>query len=226
MVELIKSKNFFGVEELLDRLTVPVGIKEIFIKLPELLGDFSKAEAFVKERTQNETVLKALDRLKKVEEIVAMYGYRQYITLDFSMISTYSYYTGIIFRAYTYGNGEALASGGRYDGLVAQFGKKAPAIGIAIVVDQLMLALERQELLQQEKLGGTILLYPDKLRDRAHHLAARLRGEDKVVRLLRKSSRTDLTEYQEYAGRVEADELVLIEENGERKLPIKLKCEK
>jgi ATP phosphoribosyltransferase regulatory subunit len=220
MVSLIESKNFFGVEELLDRLTVSENLKEIFIKLPELQGDFEEAEAFVKARTNNETVLKAMDRLKKVEEIVAMYGYQQYITLDFSMLSTYSYYTGVIFRAYTYGNGEALASGGRYDGLVEQFGKKSPAIGIAIVVDQLMLALERQELLSKEKLGGIILLYPATLRDRAHHLAVKLRGEDKVVRLMRKSSQVELEEYQTYAGRVGADEIMLVEETGERQIPI------
>jgi ATP phosphoribosyltransferase regulatory subunit len=215
LVALIESKNFFGVEELLDRLTVAPKLKEIFVKLPELLGDFAEAEAFVKARTDNDKVLKALDRLKKVEEIVAMYGYEQYITLDLSMLSTYSYYTGVIFRAYTYGNGEALASGGRYDGLVAQFGKEAPAIGIAIVIDQLMLALERQHLISQDKLGGTILLYPARLRDKAHHMAVKLRGEGKVVRLMRKSSQVAFEEYEAYAGRIGADEIVLIEEEGE-----------
>lgn len=217
---LIESKNFFGVEELLDRLTVSENLREIFIRLPELLGDFGESEQFVKSRTNNARVLKALDRLKKVGQIVAMYGYEQYITVDLSMLSTYSYYTGVIFRAYTYGNGEALASGGRYDGLVAQFGKYAPAIGMGIVVDQLMLALERQHLLEEERLGGSLLLYPAELRERAHHLAAELRGQDRIVRLMRKSSRMELSEYEAYAQRIGADEIILIREGEERHIAV------
>jgi ATP phosphoribosyltransferase regulatory subunit len=61
------------------------------------------------------------------------------------MLSKYNYYTGIIFRAYTYGTGDTIANGGRYDNLVGQFGKNAPAIGLAIMVDQLLLALSRQK---------------------------------------------------------------------------------
>ena len=208
---LIESKNFFGVEELLDRLTVAKPLKEIFVSLSELQGSFAESEAFVKERTDNERVLKALDRLKKVEQIVAMYGYQQYITVDLSMLSNYSYYTGVIFRAYTYGNGEALASGGRYDGLVAQFGKDAPAIGAVIIVDQLMLALERQQLLKKEKSGGTLVVYPAQYREKAHHLAAKLRGSGKVVQLIRKSSGRDLKQYQEYADRIGADDVILVQ---------------
>ena len=211
LFELIESKNFFGVEELLDRLTVSEPLKEIFVSLSELQGSFDESEAFVKERTSNERVLKALDRLKKVEQIVAMYGYEQYITVDLSMLSNYSYYTGVIFRAYTYGNGEALASGGRYDGLVAQFGKDAPAIGAVIIVDQLMLALERQNLLIKEKLGGTLVVYPAEYREKAHHLAAKLRGSGKIVQLIRKSSGRELAQYQEYADRIGADDVILVQ---------------
>lgn len=214
LLGLIESKNFFGVEELLDRLTVPGGVKEIFLKLPELLGDFTESRDFVQKRTKNERVWKALDRLEKLEHIVNVYGFSQYITIDLSMLSTYSYYTGVIFRAYTYGNGEALASGGRYDGLMSQFGKSASAIGTGIVLDQLMLALERQQLLEQEILGGTIVLYTTDVREKAHLLAAELRSQGKTVQLLRKSSRRELSEYQEYAGRLHMDEMKYVQEDG------------
>lgn len=218
--ELIESKNFFGVEELLDRLTVSQPLKEIFIRLPELQGDFEESERFVKERIESERIDKALDRLKKVEQIIGMYGYDKYITVDFSMLSTYSYYTGVIFRAYTYGNGQALASGGRYDGLVEQFGKKASAIGMGIVIDQLMLALERQDLRSRDRLGGIILLYPQEMREKAHHLAVSLRGQSKEVRLMRKSSGMELSEYEAYAQRIGADEIILVQDGQERHIAI------
>ena len=60
---LIVSKNFFGVEALLDKLTISDKLKEIFEKLPDLLGNVSECIGFVKERTGSERVLQALDRL-------------------------------------------------------------------------------------------------------------------------------------------------------------------
>ena len=62
------------------------------------------------------------------------------------MLSKFRYYTGIIFQAYTYGTGEPLIKGGRYNELMKHFGKPASSIGFAIVVDNLMLALSRQKL--------------------------------------------------------------------------------
>lgn len=212
---LIVSKNFFGVEELLNNTAAPDSLKEIFVKLPELLDNLEACTAFVKERTGNVKVLNALDRLVKVDEILKIYGFSDYITIDFSMLSQYSYYTGVIFRAYTYGSGEALATGGRYDGLVGQFGKDAAAIGLAIVVDQLMLALSRQNLFEECTLGGTILLYPQDLRRRAVELAGEYRKQGQSVQMLRKSSRKPFGEYKEYAERMQADTIFYLEKEDE-----------
>ena len=212
--ELIVSKNFFGAEELLEKMTVPEPLREIFGKLPELLGDLPECAAFVRKRTGNKRVLAALDRLEKVREILDIYGFADYITVDFSMLSQYSYYTGVIFKAYTYGNGEAVATGGRYDGLVGQFGKETPAIGLAIVIDQLMLALERQKLVQPDHLGGTVLLYALSEREQAVKLTGELRMKGDRVQLLRKSSRREIEDYLNYARRITADKLIYLDEKG------------
>jgi len=219
---LIMSKNFFGVEDLLDKLTVSKPLKEIFIKLPELLGNLQECLSFIKERTDSSRVLSALGRLEKVEAILKLYGVLDYITIDFSMLSQYSYYTGVVFKAYTYGNGEALATGGRYDGLLKQFGKDAPAIGLAIVVDQMMLALTRQKHFEGSRLGGTVLLYPQSMRKEAVSYALECRGQGKEIRMLRKSSQKSLEGYKEYAGRIEADTLIYLDpEAGMRTFAIK-----
>ena len=42
--------------------------------------------------------------------------------LIFGMVSRIQYYTGIIFQAYTYGTGEPLVKGGRYNELLKHFG--------------------------------------------------------------------------------------------------------
>lgn len=212
---LIVSKNFFGVEELLDKLTVSANLKEVFVKLPELLGDLSECVYFVKERTNSKRVLQALERLEKVSDILNIYGFGDYITIDLSMLSQYSYYTGVIFRAYTYGSGEALATGGRYDGLVQQFGKNSTAIGLAIVVDQLMLALSRQNLFNEESLDGAMLLYPQELRGKAVKLASAYREEGKAIQMFRKSSHKDMEEYKEYAARRDIGTILYLEQEGQ-----------
>ena len=61
-------------------------------------------------------------------------GFEKYISFDLSMLSKYNYYTGIVFRAYSYGYGEPVAKGGRYDTLLSHFGRELPAVGFAIVV--------------------------------------------------------------------------------------------
>ena len=62
------------------------------------------------------------------------------------MLSKIQYYTGIIFQAYTYGIGEPVVKGGRYNELLKHFGKPAASIGFVIVVDNLLDALSRQKI--------------------------------------------------------------------------------
>ena len=61
------------------------------------------------------------------------------------MLSKYRYYTGMIFKGYAVGNGDAIVKGGRYDNLLSQFGKAAPAVGFVVVIDDLLNALCKQE---------------------------------------------------------------------------------
>ena len=50
----------------------------------------------------------------------------------------------MIFSAYTYGVGDAIAKGGRYNNLLGKYGQDAPAIGFVILLDDLLSALYRQ----------------------------------------------------------------------------------
>ena len=208
--EYIHIKNFFGLEEYVDALDISDSLKKAFVAFDSLFGGISmldKAEGYV----SNETSLEAVKRLRRVYAALECYGYQDHISFDLGMLDGYNYYTGIIFRGYTYGTGDAVVKGGRYNNLLKQFGKDAPAIGAVIIVDQLMLALERQNLLIKEKLGGTLVVYPAEYREKAHHLAAKLRGSGKIVQLIRKSSGRELAQYQEYADRIGADDVILVQ---------------
>ncbi len=197
---LIEEKNMFGVEELLSEKEISEELKKAFLTLPELFGSPERLlEA--KNLTKNEKALKAIERLEEVYELLTLYGLEKYITFDLGMLSQYNYYTGIIFRAYTYGTGDIIASGGRYDNLVGQFGKAAPAIGIAILADQLMMALMRQKIEIETRGDNTLILYRKEWRKTAIALANQFRSQDMNVELINYEEEHLLEEYKEYCKR-------------------------
>lgn len=197
---LIEKKNMFGVEELILSKDISTELKTVFLTLPELFGTLDKLiEA--KALTKNERALKAIERLEQLYTILTAYGLEKYITFDLGMLSKYNYYTGIIFRAYTYGTGDTIANGGRYDNLVGQFGKNAPAIGLAILVDQLMLALSRQKIEMQPEAENTLIIYSHNLLENAIVLANHFRNQGMNIELLCAKENTSLEEYIAYSGR-------------------------
>ena len=141
--EYISGKNYFGAEELLDRTHVEQRDKEQLLKVSELFGTAAiLAEA--KKAVSNVRSKNAIERLEKVYQALCDYGVEKYVSFDLGMLSKYNYYTGIIFKGYTYGVGDAIVKGGRYDTLLGRFGKNAPAIGFVIVIDDLLAAMSRQ----------------------------------------------------------------------------------
>lgn len=198
--ELIESKNYFGVEALIRKQSMSEELKMLFLKLPELFGSLEQI-CSVKEMTTNERALKAIYRLEKVHRILKQYGMADYISYDLGMLSKYQYYTGIIFKAYTYGTGEYVVTGGRYDKLLVQFGKDAPAVGFAIVIDQLMQAMARQKLEIPVDMAHTMVLYEASARVSAIKLAGHLRGNDMKVVMVWQKPNYDLEAYLEYARR-------------------------
>ena len=95
----------------------------------------------------------------RIYEILKLYDADGYISFDLGMLSKFDYYTGIIFKAYTYSTGEAVITGGRYDTLLSQFGKNSPAVGLAVLVDTLLSALSRQKHEYRLSADDTLILY-------------------------------------------------------------------
>ena len=47
----------------------------------------------------------------------------------------FDYYTGVRFQAFVPGAASAVLQGGRYDDLLARYGRPSPAVGFAVDVD-------------------------------------------------------------------------------------------
>ncbi|MEY8426221.1 ATP phosphoribosyltransferase regulatory subunit [Lachnospiraceae bacterium 46-15] len=180
---LISNKNNFGVEELLEEQQIPETLKQLFIHLPKLCGDIDVLET-ARTMTHNAGALSALNRLEEIYSILCIYGVERYVSFDLGMLSKYMYYTGVIFRAYTFGTGDAVVKGGRYDGLLGHFGKEAPAIGMVVVVNQLLNALERQKIVVPSAKTPVLLHYSKENREETLRKAEAMRHEGIYVALV------------------------------------------
>ncbi len=207
--DLIENKNMFGMEDIIMNKNMTKELEEIFLKLPELFGTLEILE-YAKGVTKNPRALMAIQRLEKLYDIMTDYGFEKYISFDLGMLSKYDYYTGIIFNGYTYKTGEAIVAGGRYDNLVGQFGKACPAIGMAIVIDNLMLALSRQKLLPQIDSSDTLILYTHDYRKDAIALAGYFRKEGNNVILQLSKDDTDIDTYLSYMKKMNIGGLLYI----------------
>jgi ATP phosphoribosyltransferase regulatory subunit len=83
----------------------------------------------------------AARRLLALFDSAVARGLEANILGDVGEVRGFAYYTGTIFHAYAPGAGEAIASGGRYDELLARFGWDLPAAGFAVDLDRLREAL-------------------------------------------------------------------------------------
>lgn len=213
--DLLGKKNMFAVEQYVTGLNISdSSVKEMLIRLPGMFGSDEYLD-YARKNVKNECSLSAIDRLGKLYSIIDVYGLSQYVNFDLGMSSNYNYYTGTIFRAYTYGLGEPIATGGRYDRLLRQFGKDGAAIGVAINIDQLMLAAERKKGHPEPDNNSCIILYCPEDRKTAIELASSKRKDGVNVRLMRKSSGVPAEEYKAYAARNNIKEFLYIGAGGE-----------
>lgn len=210
----IENKNSHAVKEMLSEKPMDDGVREVLIKLPEIFADDDSLN-FVKDRVKDEQTLSAIERLETIHEILDGFNMLDYVTFDLGMLAKMDYYTGLIFKAYTFGTGEAIASGGRYDDLMAQFGKDKPAVGVVFLLNSLMDALASEKVEVPTPDEDILVLYRSANRAAAIDLAKKLRDEGQPAFLMRKNAELSLDEYKEYGKRRGLKELHYIDDTGE-----------
>ena len=198
-------------EEILIRENVEMSVVEMFRILPELTGG---TEALVRaaKLVPGETAKRAIVRLLKIYQILELYGAEAYVTFDLSMSGHYGYYTGIVFRAYTYGTGDAIVTGGRYDHLLEKFGKQTPSIGFAIIIDELQNALSRQKI-TVETGHNNLIVYTDATEKWAIALAKDFREKGKYMELLKRTEEDSKETFIAYGKRTHAVSMLYLNEN-------------
>lgn len=193
--EYIENKNALGMEILLSDLSMKDCYRNILLEYNDLYGDVTMLEK-AKKLTINPRCQAAIARLEEVYEVLKLYGYEKYVSFDLGMVNHFDYYTGIIFRGYTYGTGDAIGKGGRYDNLLAQFGKKASASGFTILIDDVLSALSRQNIsISLKEYAYSLLLYKSEDRQNAIPLVVKLRDAGVRTELVSMTEGKTLEEY-------------------------------
>lgn len=199
--ELLSNKNFFGVEEFLAKIAMDDDLRALF----GLLTNFNSSEEellIAKEKSASyPDILASIKELDQINEYIKIYGIEKYVSFELGVISDYHYYTGIVFAGYTFGTGEPLVRGGRYDKLLSYFGKNAPAIGFAIVVDQLLAALSRQKIAIEVPNNTMLIIFTKDTRNQALAKAQSLRKEGHLVSTMLWAKDKTKEDYENYAAK-------------------------
>jgi len=130
----LAARDFVALEELLARTSLRSAEHELLLRFPALRGGPEILEA-AGGLVHNRRSERALDELARVRELLVAHGLGSVVGLDLGAIRDFDYYTGVIFEGYGRDLGRPLAQGGRYDGLLARFGRPAPATGFVVQLD-------------------------------------------------------------------------------------------
>ncbi len=198
--ELLLNRNFYAVEDLISRADLSDDLVWLFGLLKDVMLTRDRLQEAELRAAAYPKIAGALRRLTQLEDLLRIYGVEQYVFYEMAMVLELHYYTGIIFSGYTYGSGEAVVKGGRYDHLLASFGKDEPAIGFAVVIEQLMSALQRQKIEIPLSEGPIWLLYVPAKQEDALREAVRLRENGERVELLPLDADNTKDSYRHYAG--------------------------
>lgn len=193
----IENKNHFGLEEVLAEHRISGDLARTLTRLPQMFGAPEDILTEASGLTSNPAALQATERLEELYHCMQKYGMSKYITFDLGMLGTQDYYTGIIFKGYTYGTGDHIVTGGRYDNLLEQFGKPAPSIGFGINVDTLLQAMVRQDIPMEGQREAVLIRYAPERFGEAAALANQMRSGGTPVHMLSEHKR-DLRGLQDY----------------------------
>lgn len=141
---LIEAKNYPALNDLLDSIG-DTPVTEALKKLPALFGGvevFDKAAKLA----SNDKTREILDNLKAFYTSLQKLDLGDRLSVDLGIVNRTDYYTGIVFKGYLSGVGEAVLQGGRYNRLLSEFGMNAPATGFAVNVNLVAALVRKLEL--------------------------------------------------------------------------------
>jgi ATP phosphoribosyltransferase regulatory subunit len=127
------------IDALLAHADLPADKKAMLAALTELNGGPEViAEGRVRLAAGGAPVRQALDNLQTVVDAVAGKYAGLPVYVDLAELRGYRYYTGVVYSLLLPGQGQAVAQGGRYDGIGKAFGRERAATGFSADLRRLL----------------------------------------------------------------------------------------
>lgn len=140
--ELILSEladgDFVGVEREIRSLGLDEEQVELLLRLARTRGGPEVLEGL------EGALHDALDPLREVRALLAA-EVAERVIFDLGLVRSLGYYTGAVFQIYDPAFGMPIGRGGRYDDLLGTFGHPLPAVGFALNVERLHIAVTGEE---------------------------------------------------------------------------------
>jgi ATP phosphoribosyltransferase regulatory subunit len=139
----IAKRDVAGLRALLVRARVPAPIAAFASLLPTLAGPPAVLARAMREAPRRpEGIRSALAELDALVARLRRRRLRAKLHVDLGEVRGWDYYTGLRVQGFVTGAPDAVLGGGRYDGLLARYGRAWPAVGFAIDVEATAAALE------------------------------------------------------------------------------------
>jgi ATP phosphoribosyltransferase regulatory subunit len=132
------TRDFVGLEHELRAAGIGDGEAALLLRVPQMRGGADVLEA------DDGPVADALTGMRAVRQRLDPAAAERVI-FDLGLVRDLGYYTGAVFDVYDPALGVPLGGGGRYDELLGRFGRPLPAVGFALNVERLHIALTGEE---------------------------------------------------------------------------------
>ena len=132
VIEAITQKNADSLQKLCSDSQF-----EILKKLTLSYSSADHALEAIEKVVKSDIAAESLKELNDICRVIDEKGFGDKINVDFSLVNSTGYYSGVVFRGYISGITERVLSGGRYDILMKKMHRNKGAIGFAVYLDTL-----------------------------------------------------------------------------------------
>jgi ATP phosphoribosyltransferase regulatory subunit len=137
LAELVGG-DFVALEREIEQLHLPDEQSELLLRVPHVRGGPEVLDG------QSGPVQDAVTGMRAVHDLLEP-DVAKRIIFDLGLVRSLGYYTGAVFQVYDPAHGVPIGSGGRYDELLGRFGSPQPAVGFALNVERMHIALAGEE---------------------------------------------------------------------------------
>ena len=138
ILDELVSRDFVGLERRIQGLGLDAETTELLLRVPRTRGGPEVLEGL------SGSLEEAVSGMREVHALLAPSAAER-IIFDLGLVRSLGYYTGAVFQVYDPAHGVPIGSGGRYDELLGRFGRPLPAVGFALNVERLHIALAGEE---------------------------------------------------------------------------------